>query len=86
MASIELLGRPAFGLSLAMQHLLQQRLVTYLSVRDWKAWKQKDDLLDKRIVSISTTYEMADGPARLFKLALEGGAAGDEVTVGVLLR
>lgn len=68
-----------------MQHLLQQRLVTYLSVRDWNV-EAEGRLLDKRIVSISTTYEMADGRARLFKLALEDGAAGVEVTVGVLLR
>lgn len=82
-------GAPAFGLSLEMQHLLQQRIVTFFSVRDWKAAKQREEIIGKQVRAISETDEKPDGPAKLYKvhLADPGGLSGDdEITVAMLFR
>ena len=82
-------GEPAFGLSSEMQHLLQQRLVSFFSVRDWKAAKQRKEILGKQILEISETDERTDGPAKLYKIHLADPGADtgdDEITVGVLFQ
>lgn len=83
------LDEVAFGLSSEMQHILQRQIVSYFSVRDWKSFKQRDEVLNKEILAISETDETTDGPAKLYKvhLAEPGGQSGDdEITVGMLFR
>lgn len=82
-------GESSFGLSSEMQHVLQQRMVTYGSVRDWKAASQRKEIIGKQIMEVSETDEKTDGPAKLYKIHIAdpGGDTGaDEVTVGMLFR
>lgn len=86
LASHRCAGTVAFGLSLEMQHLLQSKLVDFWSVRGWKSFAQRDELVGKTIVAISETDETADGPHKLCKITLADADAGDEISAGLLLR
>ncbi len=86
LASPKSTGRVAFGLSLEMQHLLQAKLVDFWSVRGWKSFAQRDELIGKTILEISETDERADGPHKLYKITLGDGEDGDEITAGIVMR
>jgi hypothetical protein len=86
LASPRVAGAVAFGISLGMQHLLQAKLVDFWSVRGWKSFAQRDELVGKIIREISETAEVADGPHKLCKVTLDDGEDGDEIAAGVVLR
>jgi hypothetical protein len=69
-----------FGLSHEMQHVLQERLVVFLSVRGWAREAALKKVIGRRIVDVSRTDEKTDGPASLYKMQLDGD---EELTVAI---
>ncbi len=75
-----------FSISREMQHVLQQRLVTFWSVREWMRERHVEKaLIGKRIARVEKTDEYADGPAKLYKVFLENGD-DDEATFGIIVK
>lgn len=79
LASERVLTGPRFSLTTNMQAALQRQLVSFFSVRDWKADKQREELVGKRIREVAQTYERVGGPAPLYKVMLTD--ADDELSV-----
>ncbi len=85
LVSREVAGPSRFSLTSEWRHALQERLVKFFSVRDWKSADQFNQLLHKRIAALSETDEPLPENGRLFKMALENGQ-DDEAAVGLVLR
>ncbi len=72
------------GITGQMRAVVQQRLVTFWSVRDWKSYKQRDELVGASIEAVDETGEQFIGPGRLHKVHLTTKHGADEITVGIV--